>query len=237
MKKNTKNQYTNSSLENSNKRSKFAAKIDRLNEKVTKKLKKRLSFSSFLLCYENDNKFSVSVLFKKEKDIASSKKYHKELIDFVYSELEQQGFGKKDEINIKFYFESEEKLFSGEYTPKIPTEEELEHASDVIAENIRGLDEVCDKILKRFKKDGIHEIYLFYSRTHDTFGAYIFYRWDRQIKEASQSGLSDQIVTEIHEELEKIGRGSRKNIKVNFEFDSHENVEKNYEGDYLLRLR
>lgn len=120
---------------------------------------------------------------------------------------------------------------------KIPTEEEFARAKAAMRDNDRGLSNVRDQIKKRFKKDGVYEFFTFYSPKTNTFYHYIFYRWDRQIEAAEKSGLASQIKDAVYEELERVGRGSPDAIKVNFEFDSHENVERNYEADYSLRLR
>jgi hypothetical protein len=99
------------------------------------------------------------------------------------------------------------------------------------------LSEVCDAILGRFKPSGeVYEFFLLDSSEH-WFGAYVFYRWDRQIEEAEKSGLASRIKEVVYEEMVKVGRGPREAIRIDFEFDSHENVERDYEGDYFLRLR
>jgi hypothetical protein len=55
--------------------------------------------------------------------------------------------------------------------------------------------------------------------------------------EAEKSGLASKIKEAVYEEMEKVGRGPREAIRIDFEFDSHENVVRDYEGDYFLRLR
>lgn len=120
---------------------------------------------------------------------------------------------------------------------KIPTEEEFARAKAAIRENDRGLSDLREIIKKRFEKDSLYEIFTFYSPKTDAFYPHVFLRWHHQIAEAEQSGLTDRIKDAVYEELERVGRGSRDSIKVNFEFDSHENVERNYEGDYFLRLK
>lgn len=119
----------------------------------------------------------------------------------------------------------------------IPTEEDFTRAKALMKERNRGLSEVCDQIIKRFKKEGLHEFFLFYSQKINAFRAYVFYGQEQQIEEAEKSGLSSRIQDAVFEELERVGRGSKNEIKVDYEFDSHENVEQNYEGDYNLRLR
>ncbi len=119
----------------------------------------------------------------------------------------------------------------------IPTDEDFRRAESADAERNRGLSEVSVQVLHRFGKNDVYQVFMFYSPRVDTFGAFIFYRWDQQIPEAEKSGLASRIKEAILEELENVGRGDRETIRVDFEFDSHENVERNYEGDYFLRLR
>ncbi|MDC9611881.1 hypothetical protein, partial [Pseudoalteromonas sp. GABNS16H] len=101
----------------------------------------------------------------------------------------------------------------------------------------RGLSQVRKEVLNRFKDKGVHEFMLFYSRKADSFGAYIFYERDSQINEAVENGLAAEIESSIYEGLENVGRGAQESISVKFEFDSHENVVRNYESDYYNRLR
>lgn len=77
----------------------------------------------------------------------------------------------------------------------------------------------------------------FFSRAANSFGAGVFYLTDQMIAEGSQSGLSSEVEEAIYNELTAVGRGERDTLNVIFEFDSDENVEKNYGGDYFDRLR
>ena len=119
----------------------------------------------------------------------------------------------------------------------IPSEEDFARAKTAMRKNDQGLSRVSEQILNRFKGSGVYEAFMFYSPAKDIFGAFVFYRWDRQIEEAERSGLACQIKEAVFEELENVGRGNRSMIKVEFEFDSHENVERNYKGDYFDRFR
>ncbi|MCP3920954.1 MAG: hypothetical protein GY714_00055 [Desulfobacterales bacterium] len=119
----------------------------------------------------------------------------------------------------------------------IPSEEDFRRAEIADRERQKGLSEVRDHILNRFSKEGVYNFFILFSPEKNYFGAFVFYRWDKQITEAKESGLSSKIVSAVYEELEKAGRGTRSTIEVEFEFDSHENVERNYEGDYYMRLR
>lgn len=102
--------------------------------------------------------------------------------------------------------------------------------------NDQGLSEVRDNILARFRNVGLHEFILLHSPKTNSFGAYVFYRSDEQISDAESSGLSLEIQNSVLDELENVGRGNRDKIQVNFEFDSHEGVERMHGGDYYARL-
>ena len=119
----------------------------------------------------------------------------------------------------------------------IPSEEDFARAKALMAERNAGFDEVSENIKERFGRDKIHRVFMFYSPETDTFYARIFFLKDDQIEEAKKSGLAAQIEDAVYKALEDVGRGDRDTIEVVFEFDSHENVEKNYDGDYYDRLR
>lgn len=118
----------------------------------------------------------------------------------------------------------------------IPSDEDFARASAAIREHSRGLSKVRDDILMQFRGTSeLHEFFILDS-SEVSFVAYVFYRWDRQIKEAEENGLRAKIVDAIFNSLENVGRGQRSTIDVVFEFDSHETVERDYEGNYYNRL-
>ena len=119
----------------------------------------------------------------------------------------------------------------------IPTEEEFARASAILKERSRGLSQVRENILTIFGGgNGVHEFFIL-GGAGKHFTAYIFYQWDREIKEREDSGFSADIIESVFEEMDRVGRGNKKEIKINFEFDSHEVVQKKYKGNYYNRLR
>lgn len=119
----------------------------------------------------------------------------------------------------------------------IPNPEDFARARAAMKENDRGLDEVRERICHRFREAGLHEAFVLFSPKKNLFVAYLFYQRNEQVEAAEKSGLSLGIKQAVIEELENVGRGNRDALKVDFEFDSHENVEASFEGDYYLRLR
>ena len=119
----------------------------------------------------------------------------------------------------------------------IPTPEDFARARAAMKESDRGLSEVRERISQRFQGSELHETFVLYSPVNALFVVYVFYQRNEQIEAAKKSGLSSKIQQAVIEELENVGRGKRDTLKVDFQFDSHENVEANFEGDYYLRLR
>ncbi len=118
----------------------------------------------------------------------------------------------------------------------IPSDEDFAKASAALGKRSRGLSQVRDRILKRFQSGGKLREFFILDSSEKSFRVYVFYRWERQIKEAEESGLAIKIENAVFHELQSVGRGDRNKIHLDFEFDSHESVEQNYDGDYYSRL-
>ena len=65
----------------------------------------------------------------------------------------------------------------------------------------------------------------------------IVYKRDKDLQANIALGLVEQTKAEFLRILEEVGYFKENPRDVYFEFDSHENVKKNYEGNYFLRLR
>jgi hypothetical protein len=97
------------------------------------------------------------------------------------------------------------------------------------------LDTVERRVLERIGNAvRIHEIH-FVPLSLLNIGVYVFYPTDNEREEYARSG-SATVQRVIEEELDRVGRGPRDGAQLRFEFDSHENVQKNYRGKYYLRL-
>ncbi len=101
----------------------------------------------------------------------------------------------------------------------------------------RGLSDVRERMLERFQYSGeLHEFFIL-DCSDCWFLAYAFYPQTKDIKEAETSGLEARIKDAVFGELENVGRGDRKSVEVEFELDSHENIEQQFEGSLRRRLR
>ncbi len=118
----------------------------------------------------------------------------------------------------------------------IPSEEDFARASAAMKKRSRGLSDVRERILGRFKSSGkLHEFFIL-DCSDRVFRAYVFYPMDKDIAEAHKLGLEAEIKDAVFEALELVGRGDRNSVEVVFEIDSHENVDREFEGNYFNRL-
>lgn len=227
------------SLGSSNNAHKVGTQLDQLNKKVANHFKKSCRLISFYLYPESTGQYKASILFKKDKDIKACERSGalQRLVDYVYEELENLGLGKRDQISVKISTESRESLDSNQRPSSIPTEEDFARASRLARERSRNLDKVSEAVGRRFMSIApLYNVYILNQRDVD-FRAYVFFNKDKDINACKSSGVIRDLIDFVYDELERAGRGKRGEITVGFEFDSHENVLANYEGDYLLRLR
>lgn len=95
-------------------------KLDKVREKVIKHFEKISPLHDFYLIDQRDVDFRAYVFFKENKDIKSceSSGILQTLMDFVYTELELAGRGKREDITVAFEFDSDENVtanFGGDY--------------------------------------------------------------------------------------------------------------------------
>ncbi|HWB01430.1 MAG TPA: hypothetical protein VG796_00305 [Verrucomicrobiales bacterium] len=100
-----------------------------------------------------------------------------------------------------------------------------------------GLDEVREAVCRKFKPlYPIHDFYIL-SQFDVDFRAYVFFEEKSDLESSKTTGIQQEIFDFVFAELERIGRGDRSTIKVAFEFDTYENLKKNFGGNYFNRLR
>lgn len=66
---------------------------------------------------------------------------------------------------------------------------------------------------------------------------YIFYENDNDILKNQTNGITDSVKKTFLKAISDMGYMQHFGDSITFIFDSHENVVKNYEGNYFLRLR
>lgn len=119
----------------------------------------------------------------------------------------------------------------------IPSDEDVARADRLAEERSRNLDKVADAVKRKFANVcPLHNIYILPQRDVN-FRAYIFLEKDMDLESCERSGVKQRMMDCVFTELELAGRGKRSDTTVAFEWDSHENVLTNFEGDYFLRLQ
>ena len=71
----------------------------------------------------------------------------------------------------------------------------------------------------------------------DGIGVWIFYDRNKDLVERNENGLSDEIKSKFMGCLERNDYPFADFPNVIYVFDSHENVQENYKGNYFYRLR
>ena len=118
----------------------------------------------------------------------------------------------------------------------IPSEEEFARASRLMREEARGLDDIAERTKTRFYSIAkVHAVHLLPQSDVD-FRAYVFFLSEDDRYRAHSSGTIEEIRQFLIEEI-NLARSGGEVLRIGFEFDSDENVRRNYDGDYLIRLR
>jgi hypothetical protein len=94
-------------------------------------------------------------------------------------------------------------------------------------------DQISDAILKKFH-GSLHAFFILDQQDVD-FRAYVFVPTESDLAASATSGVRDEIVSSVYEELDRVGLGTRADVTVAFEFDSDERVKAEY-GNYYNRL-
>ncbi len=119
----------------------------------------------------------------------------------------------------------------------IPSDEDFARADKLDREDWENIDAVNEAVVKHFKDKCPLHYFIIIPQRDNEFWAAIFFETDKNVGECEESGIIDEIKGFVYSELERQGRGKGDHINVIFEFDSDENVKRNFEGDYFLRLR
>lgn len=119
---------------------------------------------------------------------------------------------------------------------KIPSAEEFARAHAKMAERMRNLGKVEYNLRLRFEKRSQIDIIEIFPGDSPNFRVFVFFDSDQHLEDNKRSGICQEIIDATYEELEHAERGTRDQIEVVFEFDSTENVKKNYKGGYQARM-
>lgn len=119
----------------------------------------------------------------------------------------------------------------------VPSQQDFARAKAAMRKDDQGLADVRRKIMNEFGSRGIRQVFTLYSRATNSFGVFVFFQSSTEVASAHESGLVSEIEGAALQALEEVGRGTKSSIDVRFEFDSDENVQMDFAGDYSRRLR
>jgi hypothetical protein len=125
----------------------------------------------------------------------------------------------------------------GDKMIEIPTDDEFKRASKLMEERHRHMEDIRRLLKKHFsKRCPLYDFYVLPQRDVN-FRAYVFFEKEEDIERCKKEGIFEQIEEFVLDKLERYGKGKREDISVAFEWDSDENVEAKFGGDYFSRLR
>lgn len=122
--------------------------------------------------------------------------------------------------------------------PMVPADRELRlaRAKRYMRARMRGLNAIDDDFRRRFGSSApLHHFELLPQLDVD-YRAYIFFENEVDVEACEADGTAEQMRIFILDRLSDL-KTEDGAVKVRFEFDSHENVLRNYEGNYFLRMR
>jgi hypothetical protein len=120
---------------------------------------------------------------------------------------------------------------------RVPSKDDIARARRLDAERSRGLETICESVRSRFRDaTAFREVFVL-PQGDGAYRAYVFYSRESDVGACQTSGASDSIVAFVRARLDRLRGTSPGELDVTFEFDSEENVDANFGGDYFKRLR
>jgi hypothetical protein len=119
----------------------------------------------------------------------------------------------------------------------IPSDEDFARAKAIDKERSRNMDAVNESVLHEFIGRTRLHYFIIIPQIKNEFLALIFYKNESDIEICRNNGITSNIESFVYAELDRHGRGNKSEIRVVFEVDSDEAVNRNFGGDYFLRLR
>ena len=116
-----------------------------------------------------------------------------------------------------------------------PTDQERNKAKAMMRAEMRGLDDVDQRFREQFGSSCNLDHFEILPQIDVDFRAYIFLASDADLATCEADGTASRMQDFVREAISLIHRSSSKSVA--FEMDSFENVRRNFNGNYFLRLR
>ena len=122
---------------------------------------------------------------------------------------------------------------------KIPTPEEFKRADEQMAHLYRNLDQVAESFMADFRyicPETAHGFYIF-AHEDNKFVPLFFFKKEKDTIASITDGTRERLIARLESVLAENGRGKPKENLICVEFDSDENVQRVFKGNYFYRLR
>ncbi len=98
--------------------------LDEVSEQIRQRFVGRCPLYRVFILAQRDVDFRAYLFFRKRRHVEEAKRQgiHEEITDFIYSELERAGRGKRDKIRVAIEFDSDENVaanFEGSYSLRL----------------------------------------------------------------------------------------------------------------------
>jgi hypothetical protein len=178
-------------------------------------------------------KVAVRLVFPSAEHANAGAGIKAELTRFICAALEEHGHTAGDlALDFDFDYDRPRKPIP------IDANARFERAVEERASDFDGLDEVSAAFTARFSAlCPLDYFSIMPGLGARTFQAYVFLKSHADVLACERTGLDTKMMDAVKDLVGQHRGGDREKFTIEFEFDSWENVERNYEGNYFLRLR
>ncbi len=212
--------------------------LEETSRKVFAHYRREVGWEDVQIVASDPNKFRVIVILKNKKQLRKFNREVSSISEIVKDEIRKAmirtGADPGEDVEIEFDIITRKQWNDRLFHP--PTDNEIAKAHMQDALQWRGLEAVTRNVKRVFA--GRCSLYYFaiIPEGDKRFRVFVFFNKDKDVELSQSQGVAEQIKDFVLEELECVGRGSRNELEVYFEFDSHENVKKECGGNYYLRM-
>jgi hypothetical protein len=189
-------------------------------------------------------RIEIFLLFASEKD---REKYEKdfrnmksEIANYVRISLATSANVELDQFSLSYRAESIEarkrvQAKNRYQTPPGDAGDAAEYFAKIDA-GVDAIEKNCTKFFQSLCGEEADRVHVLAEKMH-RFRVYFFFKTNDSLAASEKSSVRESLKNFVKSEVERIGRGGEEENSFDFEFDSDENVQERFDGDYYLRLR
>lgn len=216
----------------------FPIVLEEISRKLAAHYRGEVGWDDIQIIAGGPNKFRAIVMLKHKKRLRKFNRWANAIREKIKDELRKAmtrtGADPGEDVEIEFDVITRKEWSKRSFKP--PTKDEMAKAHEQDVLQWRGLEAVTSNVKRVF--GGRCPLYYFaiIPEGDKRFRVFVFFDKDEDTELSQSQGIAEQIKDFVLEELERVGRGNRNELEVYFELDSHENVKKEYGGNYYLRM-